>query len=305
MSHPDLACGSSNKAEVIVLQTALNANGERLSTDGDFGPGTENAVKSFQASYGLPQTGVADDKTWSMLTRSQFCADPAFATIPMAATTPLSGATGVGKAWNAYGYLVSALAPALGLVPSVVCAVLAVESAGAGFWNSRMVIRFENHVFRSRWGKDNLAVFDRHFKFDPNETWMGHAWRPDGGAWRPLHTKAAGQDEEWAVLAFARTLAQDAALQSISMGAPQIMGFNYARIGYPSALAMFNAFAVNERAHVLGLFDFIRADHHMVRALRANDWTGFARIYNGKGKEVAYGKDIGDNVVNAKRMGIA
>lgn len=38
-----------------------------VSEDGIFGPATENAVKAFQAEYGLPVTGRVDERTWDTL----------------------------------------------------------------------------------------------------------------------------------------------------------------------------------------------------------------------------------------------
>ena len=35
--------------------------------DGDFGPSTTNAVKSFQRTYGLPETGIVDRATWDRI----------------------------------------------------------------------------------------------------------------------------------------------------------------------------------------------------------------------------------------------
>lgn len=37
------------------------------TVDGDFGPGTANAVRSFQRTYGLPETGVVDRATWDRI----------------------------------------------------------------------------------------------------------------------------------------------------------------------------------------------------------------------------------------------
>ncbi len=67
------------------------------------------------------------------------------------------------------------------------------------------------------------------------------------------------------------------------------MGFNYARIGYGSVQAMFEAFAspnVGERNQILGFFDFVKADPRAVAALRARDFTTFAKLYNGDGSWV-------------------
>lgn len=42
------------------------------SLDGSFGPGTTNAVKSFQRTYGLSETGVVDRETWDKMEEVYF-----------------------------------------------------------------------------------------------------------------------------------------------------------------------------------------------------------------------------------------
>jgi len=304
MARPTLSRGTSDKAAAKELQALLNKNGERLTVDGDFGGGTETAVKGFQLSYGLGQTGVADAAVWAILDRPPYFRQPAFKSVKLVPDLQVSGSKSVATAWNKYGGLLAALSEDLGFSPSSAAAVLAVESAGEGFWDGKMVIRFENHIFY-RWGKDHADVYKAHFRFNNSSSWKDHSWRPDTRAlWRPLHTKEAGQAEEWAALEYARTLDDTAALNSISMGAPQIMGFNSAKIGFSSVQEMFEAFNAGDRAHICGLFDFIRSDHLMVRALRTEDWTGFAGIYNGGGQKDYYGGKIGENVQKAKGLGI-
>ncbi|GHU96985.1 hypothetical protein FACS1894208_12200 [Clostridia bacterium] len=56
-----------NSAVVKLLQTALNAKGAKLTVDGSFGNLTENAIKAFQKSVKLPETGIVDNATWSAL----------------------------------------------------------------------------------------------------------------------------------------------------------------------------------------------------------------------------------------------
>ena len=41
-------------------------------TDGDFGPGTENAVKSYQKTFGIPETGLVDQNTWSSIQNTYY-----------------------------------------------------------------------------------------------------------------------------------------------------------------------------------------------------------------------------------------
>jgi peptidoglycan hydrolase-like protein with peptidoglycan-binding domain len=58
----DIAQGENNGC-VEELQNLLNQHGAGLSVDHDFGPLTSNAVSSYQASVGLPATGVVDPST--------------------------------------------------------------------------------------------------------------------------------------------------------------------------------------------------------------------------------------------------
>lgn len=64
-----LAVGSTGRL-VEALQRTLNDRMDPspgLAVDGDFGPNTENAVKTFQVSKDLEETGVVDETTWSAL----------------------------------------------------------------------------------------------------------------------------------------------------------------------------------------------------------------------------------------------
>jgi peptidoglycan hydrolase-like protein with peptidoglycan-binding domain len=59
-------------AMVVAVQKKINAvmnlkGSKRLATDGDFGSGTAKAVKAFQATVSLPQTGTVDRTTWDAL----------------------------------------------------------------------------------------------------------------------------------------------------------------------------------------------------------------------------------------------
>jgi peptidoglycan hydrolase-like protein with peptidoglycan-binding domain len=59
-------------AMVVSVQKKLNAvmnlkGSKRLATDGDYGNGTVKAVKAFQASVSLPQTGTVDRTTWDAM----------------------------------------------------------------------------------------------------------------------------------------------------------------------------------------------------------------------------------------------
>ena len=204
--------------------------------------------------------------------------------------------------WNEYGRLLTAVADELHVDPAVAAAVVAVESGGKCFAdNGRMIIRFENHLFYRHWGEAHPEPFGRHFQFDANTPWTGHRWRPSAEQdFREQHqwqgSLDANQRAEWEVFDFAASLDPRAARLSISMGAPQILGSNYPTIGYESVEQMFDAFADNAHAQLLGLFDFIKASPQRVRALQRDDYRTFAASYNGPGQADYYRRLIAGQV---------
>lgn len=81
----------------------------------------------------------------------------------------------VARAWALHGGLLSTLSEKVGIDVGCAIAVLCVESAGAGFGaDGRMIIRFENHVFRREWGS---RTFDRFFQHETARPWQGHLFR--------------------------------------------------------------------------------------------------------------------------------
>jgi hypothetical protein len=219
----------------------------------------------------------------------------------------LSGtALQVARVWNKYGGLLARVAQAYSIEPAAAVAVLAVESGGAAFGpNKRMIIRFENHLFYRLWGNKEEQTFNKHFKFDAESAWKGHLWRADPAQdWQSFH---GNQLKEWEVLNFARTLKGKAAKMSISMGAPQILGSNYARLGFDDVHQMFDAFnhpAYGEKNQIIGLFKFIESDprNRGITALRNKDFEAFAAMYNGTGQAATYGRLIADRVRTFKQL---
>ena len=190
--------------------------------------------------------------------------------------------------YNTKGSYLKDAASALGISPAAAAAVLKVESGGAGFSSlGKMIIRFENHVFYKRWGKANSATFQKHFRYGAGQSWKGHEFRADAnGSWGSFH---GNQGKEWDVLEFARKLNNDAALQSISMGIAQIMGFNYAGLGYSSVQEMFDHMAGGLRPQLDGMFSFIKNKKTCIDGLRGGDYVKFATGYNGSGQAASYG----------------
>jgi hypothetical protein len=218
--------------------------------------------------------------------------------LPAATETRIRPLSGLGasekraaSAWNSFGGLLRACGAVLSVDPRTAIAVLMVESSGVGFApDGRLIIRFENHQFWDYWGKSDAPRFQRFFRFDTSRRWLAHQFRTTPtGAWRDVHQN---QDSEWKTLAFARTLDENAALRSISMGLAQIMGFNHPRLGYDDVRVMFDAMQADVRFQILGFFDFLRGDgtgSPMIDSLQRNRFAAFASLYNGAGKAAEYG----------------
>ena len=203
--------------------------------------------------------------------------------------------------WNRWGALLTDLSAKKQLDVGCALAVLCVESAGKGFEQNnsdRMIIRFENHKFWKFWGKHNPQQYRQHFRYSDGKVWRGHQWRKEpSGQWQSFHGR---QSNEWQVFEFARQLDTDAAILSISMGAPQIMGFHFERIGYQSKVEMFDAFAASIQAQINGLFDFFSP--RMLQYLKDLEFESFAGMYNGSGQKKVYGEKIQKHYAAFKKM---
>lgn len=205
------------------------------------------------------------------------------------------------EAWNQYGGLIKKVSVEFSLKSVVSLAVLCVESGGKGFGpDGRMIIRFENHYFFNYWGVNNPELYARHFRFSTDKPWQGHEYRPTTtAAWQPVHT--GQQASEWQVFEFASRLNRNAALMSISMGSPQIMGANYAILCYSAVEEMFFAFQSDIRNQIRGLFRYIQGKN-LTPLLVAEDFVAFARVYNGPANATAYGNKLKKHVDEFRKI---
>jgi hypothetical protein len=93
----------------------------------------------------------------------------------------------------------------------------------------------------------------------------------------------------------ASSVDETAAMLSISMGGPQIMGMNFADAGFESVREMFEAFAASERRQIVAFFDFLQGTEthpRKVLALQKMDFVRFAELYNGPGNAAVYSARI-------------
>jgi hypothetical protein len=165
-------------------------------------------------------------------------------------------------------------AAALGVTARALEAVAAVESSGKGFWTIdgavKPVIRLEAHWF----GRLTENRFDESHPHISCRDWSpGLAARTPAGAWRQFDEAAA--------------LDEGAAIQATSWGAFQLMGFHFARLGYPTPQAMRRDMATDE-GQLEAFVRFIRSDARLLAALGRHDWRAFAGLYNGPGQIEVY-----------------
>lgn len=192
--------------------------------------------------------------------------------------------------YTQHGLYLKQKAIELGIEPSVAAAVMYVESGGSGFQDGQMIIRFENHKFFKYWGAHNQEAFAQHFRMNTKKGWQGHEFRASVDVnFESFH---GNQAKEWDVFRFARNLDEEAATKSISMGAAQMMGDNYAMLGYKSAVEMFEQYSGDLRSQLDGMFTFIRKNKKCMQGLKTGDFALFASGYNGPGQVQSYADRI-------------
>lgn len=176
----------------------------------------------------------------------------------------------------------SALATEIGCHPADLEAIAIVESNGFGWYaDGRMKILFEKHWFyklvpaskRDAAVKAGLA----------RQAWVSPA---NGG-----YKDQSNADARYRLLAKAIAMDEEAALQSISMGRFQIMGFNHALCGFTSAKAMWAAFLDSEKNQLRAFATFL-LKKGIYPALRARDFQKIETVYNGGGLKGAYARKM-------------
>lgn len=149
----------------------------------------------------------------------------------------------------------------LGTDIATIQAVASVESSGNGFLpDGRPEILFERHIFARL---------------------TGH--RFDGGHPDLSHTEPGGYQggaAEYGRLYRALQLEPEAAVQSVSWGAFQVMGFNWEACGEASLLGFVLAMHHGADAQ-LDLFVAFVLGKGLAPYLRAHNWAEFSHSYNG------------------------
>ncbi len=154
--------------------------------------------------------------------------------------------------------------------------------------NGKLIIRFEAHKF-FKYAPNKVAV-KNHFRWDEKKPWTKQVFRrSDMDTFQRYH---GNQAAEYEVFRCAQLIDEIAAYKSISMGLPQIMGFNYKKAGFNSAEEMYRAFWASIEEQLNGMFAFFGTA--MKKYLREDRFFEFARLYNGEGKAATYAKKIAE-----------
>jgi hypothetical protein len=163
---------------------------------------------------------------------------------------------------------VASVAEEIGVEVAALKAVLAVESAGAGFDKSgRPKALFERHHFF------------KHLKAKPVEldqaVSAGLAYPKWGEKPYPK-----GSDAVYAEIAAAYDIDADAALLSTSWGLGQVMGSNFKMIGCESVAEMLAQAMHSEGQQLRHMANFCKSAG-LINAMKNKDWAAFAKGYNG------------------------
>ena len=149
----------------------------------------------------------------------------------------------------------------------VLWSVLTVESRGFGFLpDRRPKLLFERHVFYKESG-GRFASSAPDLCAKTGGGYVGGAAEYDRLARALVLCRAAG-------------LGDEPALRSASWGLGQVMGFNALAAGFASAQDMVKQMCQSEHAQLAGMVGFMRSQG-LDAKLRARNWAGFARGYNG------------------------
>ena len=229
--------------DVALLQKRLTRAGFPVNETHIFDHATESAVMTLQRARGLVIDGIVGPKTLIAL--------PGLAMPSHLKDSDLVKAAGT-----------------LGVSVACVRAVNEVESKGQGFLpDGRPKILFERHKFYK-------ALADRNIDPAPLAVKYPNIVSSTAGGYM-------GGAAEYTRLASAERINADAAHESASWGAFQIMGFHWKRLQYSSITDFVARMEQSEGDHLDAFVRFIAADTALLAALKGKKWAAFAKGYNG------------------------
>lgn len=234
----------SRGEQVAALQRQLKSLGYDLKDDGVFGDTTERYVKEVQRKFKLKDDGIVGDKTWAVFNTPN---------------VTLRSLTEDDFKWAAE-FLADD-------VPSIK-AVREVEAPQGGFLqDGRVTILYERHVMYRQLTANGINP-------DPYVTKYPDIVNKKTGGY-------LGKTAEYKRLDRAKTIHEVSALESCSWGAYQIMGYHWKLLGFKDVYEFLAKMESSERGQLECFVRFIKANPVLLKAIRQDDWTTFARYYNG------------------------
>jgi uncharacterized protein (TIGR02594 family) len=283
-ARPRLMRGSDNRQAVMDLQNLLNTvSAAKLKVDGIFGPNTEKAVRAFQIGRGAA-SGVVDEATWAALDGSP---DKSIPSDTNKAVDTLSSFLSKNNLSMAH-----------------VLAVRELESNGSGLVKigssteakTEVKILFEGHQFyrllkSAGVSEDKLNELQKDKPDLVYPKWDKSHYKTFAGEWgrlieaRGLCTSIKSQ----LTLPNGCANAEDIANMAASWGLFQIMGFNWELCqnanspGYCKDVADFVIINKTEQGQTELFLNYLKGRNNgaLIKALAAQDWAEFAKLYNG------------------------
>ncbi|MCE1034400.1 N-acetylmuramidase family protein [Pseudomonas monteilii] len=242
------------------LQRKLIARGAKIGADGLYGDATEAAVRAYQHQADLVADGIAGPKT-------------------------LASLQGADCAYLLKNADLVRAADRLGVPLAAVYALNEVESKGRGFLdNGKPVILYERHIMYAR-----LQTIRQHYddqeqleqQRDQLQQRANQLAEQFPALVNPKFGGYVGGTAEHQRLAQARSIDDQAALESCSWGAFQVMGFHWERLGYASVQDFVEAMYRSESDQLEAFVRYIEADPTLLKALKSLKWAKVAELYNG------------------------
>lgn len=231
-------------AIVRSIQNALLVLGWSITPDGYYGPQTVEVVKAFQLQNRLLDDGVIGSITLQAIRKP-------FAIKPSLQSSDIEQA-----------------ANQLNVNVATIKAVSSVESKGCGFHDDgRCIILYERHVMRR-------SLLLKGFTVEPFCVAKPNLVNVKTGGY-------SGGLAEYNRLYDAMEINREAALNSVSWGAFQIMGFHWQHLGYPDVVSFVTAMETSEAEQLNAFVRFIKADNRLHTALQEHHWKQFSKLYNG------------------------
>ncbi|WP_378187281.1 N-acetylmuramidase domain-containing protein [Aquimarina sp. W85] len=246
----------SNGQDVYLLEQILSNLNYKIVVSNYFGKDTYNAVIDFQKNHKLVVDGIVGAKTWSKL---------------IAAEKNLTH--------NLDKFLseedIIDFASFYNLEVAVVKAVNEVESNGKGFLlDGRPRILFEGHIFWRQLSKKRIDPTKYLTNFTKDilyKNWTRKYYLGGSAEYNRL--------EKAAKIGSLKGI-REAAYESASWGAFQIMGFHYKNLNYASVDEFVSTIYISEAKH-LEVFGRFLEFSNLIQPLQNKDWKSFARGYNG------------------------